>query len=384
MNGFQYRSPGTIIFRSGSAGDPETFKILAHTGRTLIVTDSNLQELGIVGKVRTALEGAGADVVVYDKVEAEPSAATVRDVAESARSQSVDRVVGLGGGSPMDVAKIAALLIPCPQPMDSMYEMGQIEGTRLPLTLIPTTAGTGSEGTAVAVVTGDNGEKRSVISPQCICDAAILDAELTLGVPPLVTAATGVDAMVHAVEACTSALRKNPVSDQLALKAMGLLHGNIRRVMAQGQDVEARGNMLAGAMMAGLAFANATVGSVHALAYGVGTKFHLSHGESNSLVFAPVMRFNLPEAVSHYAEIARAILPKYTGAGDMEAAQGLIEEIAQLVPEVGLKDRLSDCGVGEGDLDAITDATLKQTRILSYNIRPMNRDDILGIFRSVL
>ena len=383
MNNFQFNIPGTIIFRPGSSGDPETYKSLVQAGRTLLITDSTLQRLGIVDKVRTALENAGADVLIYDEVEPEPDANTVRNVAEIAKGENVKQVIGLGGGSPMDIAKIAALMIPNPQPVESMYGVGKAKGKRLPLILIPTTAGTGSEGTHVAVVTGDDGEKSPVVGPQFICDSVILDAELTLILPPDITAATGIDAMVHSVEAYTSGTGKNPVSDQLAIKAFRLLYENIRTAVNQGQNVEARGNMLIGSMMAGLAFANATVGAIHALAYPLGTQFHLSHGESNSVVFAPVMRFNLPEAVSLYGDLSREILPECMEVSSMEAAERLIEEMDRLVPEIGLKDRLSDYGIDEKSLITLADGALKQERILSYNIRTMDREDILNVYKSV-
>ena len=384
MNGFQFRTPGTIIVQTGSAENPETFKGLIQTGRILLVTDSNLQKLGIVKKVKEALEDAGADVLVYDKVEPDPKAATVQDVTENAREEGVDHIVGLGGGSPMDVAKLAALLIPFPQPIESMYGVGQAKGVRLPLTLIPTTAGTGSEGTPVAVVTTSKSEKSPILGHQFICDTVILDAELTLGLPPLITAATGVDAIVHAIEAYTSGFRKNPVSDQLALIAFKLLYGNIRKAVEQRQNVEVRENMLVGSMIAGLAFANATVGAVHALAYPLGTQFHLSHGESNSLALVPIMRFNLPKAVSLYADLSRTVIPESMGISDMDAAERLIEKMAQLVPEIGLRNKLSDYGISERNLDELVDRTLKQERIMSYNISEMNRDDILSVFRSFL
>jgi len=383
MDNFQFNTPVTVIFRSGSSRDPETYKNLIQAGRTLLVTDPTLQRFGVVDKVRIAMENAGADVLVYNEVEPEPNAATVRNVAEIAKGENVKQVVGLGGGSSMDIAKLAALMIPCPQPVELMYGVGKAKGKRLPLILIPTTAGTGSEGTHVAVVTGDDGEKSPIVGPQFICDLVILDAELTLTLPSGVTAATGIDAMVHSIEAYTSGFRKNPVSDQLAIKAFKLLFGNIRTAVMQEENIEARGNMLVGSMMAGLAFANATVGAIHALAYPLGTQFHLSHGESNSVVFAPVMQFNLPEAASLYANLSREILPECLDVDNMDAAERLIEEMDRLIPEIGLKDRLSDYGIEKKSLNTLADGALKQERILSYNIRTMDRKDILNVYKSV-
>jgi alcohol dehydrogenase class IV len=384
MKNFQFRTPGNIICRTGSSADPGTFQNLSLTGKTLLVTDKNLSELGISEKVKQAILEAGIEMYTFDEVEPEPKVETVRKLVDHATMEKVSSVIGLGGGSPMDVAKMAALLISHPQPIPSMYGVGNAVGTRLPLILIPTTAGTGSEGTPVAVVTGDDGEKSPVVGPQFICDHVILDAELTLGLPPQVTAATGIDAMVHAIEAFTSSVRKNPLSDHLAVQALQLLYGNIRKVINRGDDLEARENMLIGSMMAGLAFANSTVGAVHALAYPLGTQFKLSHGESNAAVLTAVMRYNLKKASSLYAEIWNSLVSVPIEVSDLDASMQFITELEQLIPGIGLKDRLSSYGILESDLSALTRGTLKQERLLSYNIEPMGEEDIYKIFKSVL
>jgi alcohol dehydrogenase class IV len=384
MQAFQFKTPGNIIFKAGSAGDPDTYRSLNINGNVLLVSDPILSKLGITEKVGQAIREAGSKVILFDQVEPEPKASSVRRLVEFASSENVNHVVGLGGGSPMDVAKIAALMIPSPQTVESMYGVGNARGKRLPLVLIPTTAGTGSEGTPVAVVTGDDGEKSPIVGPQFICDSVILDAVLTLGLPSGVTAATGADAMVHAIEAYTSAVRKNPVSDQLALQALQLLYGNISRVVERGEDLEAREKMLLGSMMAGLAFANASVGAVHALAYPLGTQFHLSHGESNAIVLVPVMRFNMNAAKPLYAEISRSVLTGSDTLDEDDAAALLINKLAELIPGIGLRDRLSQYGIKEKDLDSLTEGCLKQERLLSYNIRPMNQEDIFSTFQSVL
>ncbi len=384
MNNFQFNTPGKIILRPNCSSDSETYKGLNLTGRTLIVTDATLVKLGIADKVSAAMTKAGADVITFDQVEPEPKTTAVRKLIADIQKENIQLVVGLGGGSPMDVAKIASLLIPCPQPIESMYGVGNATGQRLPLILIPTTAGTGSEGTPVAVVTGDDGEKSPIVGPQFICDTVVLDPTLTLGLPSHITAATGVDAMVHAIEAYTSGVRKNPVSDQLALKALKLLYNNIKLVFEQGDKLEARSNMLVGSMMAGLAFANASVGAVHALAYPLGAHFHLSHGESNAAVLTPVMRFNLENAAPMYAELYRYITPKFSELHDKEAAEALIKSLEILIPELGLKNQLSQYNILAKDLDVLTDSAMKQARLLSYNIRTMNQNDIYQVFKSIL
>jgi alcohol dehydrogenase len=190
--------------------------------------------------------------------------------------------------------------------------------------------------------------------------------------------------MVHAVEAYTSSIRKNPASDQLALQAMRLLFGNTRTAVAHGGDVEARSAMLTGSMLAGLAFANSTVGAVHALAYAIGTQFHVSHGGSNAVVFVPTMRFNMPEAAPLYAEIARAVLPETQALDDQAAAAQLTDALDELIPAVGLEGRLRDFGIEEKNVSDLTDGAMRQERLIGYNFKPMDRSDVEAVFRSAL
>jgi alcohol dehydrogenase class IV len=384
MSSVQFRTPGTILSEAGSIRLLAEDFALRNAERVLVVTDTTLVGLGFVGRAEDALRGRGAEVLVFDEVEPEPSTATVRRAAEFGRDRGVDAVVGLGGGSPMDVAKLVALLVRSPQKMEDIYGVDLAKGERVPLVLIPTTAGTGSEVTRVAVVTADSGDKAPILAPQLYCDTVILDVDLTLGLPPKVTAATGVDAMVHAIEGYTSGVRKNPVADQMALNAMRLLFGSVRTAVERGDDVEARSNMLTGSMLAGYAFANATVGAVHALAYPLGTQFHVSHGGSNAAVLVPVMRFNMPEATPYYAEIARVVLPELAGRDDQEAADALTDALEALIPEVGLEARLGDFGIQESDISSMVDGALRQERLLSYNIKVPDANDIEAIYRAVL
>jgi alcohol dehydrogenase class IV len=384
MSGIEFCTPTAIVSAAGCSirvADDHALRMCKHI---LVVTDENLNKLGFVDRISSALASRGVLVTVFDKIEPDPSAATVRKATAMAREAGVDGVIGLGGGSPLDVSKLVALFIKSPQPIESTYGVDLAKGERLPLVLLPTTAGTGSEVTRVAVVTGDGDDKNPILAPQLICDSVYLDAELTLGLPAKVTAATGIDAMVHAIEAYTSAVRKNPVSDQMALQALSLLHSNIRTATHEGNQLEAREGMLMGSMLAGLAFANATVGGVHALAYPIGTQFHVSHGASNALVLVPVMRFNMPEAATHYANIARSLLPGMSGLDDIKAAVRLIDELGRLILEVNLETRLGEFGVSADHVEALTSGALRQERLLSYNFKALQANDIKDIFLSVL
>jgi alcohol dehydrogenase class IV len=282
----------------------------------------------------------------------------------------------------MDVAKLAALLARGNVALDDIYGVGVARGTRLPLILVPTTAGTGSEVTPISIVTTGEGSKKGVVSEILLPDIAVLDAQLTLGLPAHVSAATGIDAMVHAIEAYTSRRLKNPISDCLAREALRLLGANLERVCAHGNDVAAREAMLLGANLAGMAFANAPVAAVHALAYPVGARFHVPHGLSNSLVLPAVMRFNLTHAAPLYAELAPLLLP---GVGGTENARAgaLVGWLSDIAKRLGLPVRLADVGIGADDLPGLAQDAMLQTRLLVNNPREVSYDDALAIYREV-
>ena len=249
--------------------------------------------------------------------------------------------------------------------------MGKAKGPRLPLVLVPTTAGTGSEVTPVSIITVGDEEKRGVSSPILLPDIAVLDPELTLGLPPAITAATGIDAMVHAIEAYASkSANNNPLSKMLARQALRLLGANIETAVTNGRDLEARAAMLLGSMLAGQAFANSPVAAVHALAYPIGGTFHVPHGLSNALVLPHVLRFNAPEAAHLYAEIAADAFPHLAAQQGAQArCAAFIDELAALCARVGLQPRLRDVGIGGEHLAKMAADAMKQQRLLVNNPR---------------
>ncbi len=257
MQSFEFNTVARIINGAGSALELASQCRRLGVTRPLLVTDPGLMAIGLVQPVLAALEKAGCAPLVFDQVREDPPEATVLAAADLARSGNVDGVIAVGGGSSMDVAKVVAVLLAGEQTLADIYGVGKVSGGRLPLVLVPTTAGTGSEVTPVAVITTGETTKAGVSSPVLLPDVAVLDAALTLGLPPAVTAMTGVDAMVHAIEAYTSRHKKNPLSDNLALQALHLLSRNIRTAVREGGNQQARENMLLGACLAGQAFANA-------------------------------------------------------------------------------------------------------------------------------
>ena len=293
-------------------------------------------------------------------------------------------MIGFGGGSSLDVAKLSALLIGSGEDLDGAWGVGNATGPRLPLALVPTTAGTGSEVTPVSIITVGEEEKRGVSSPVILPDIAVLDPDLTLGLPPAITAATGVDAMVHAIEAYASkSPNNNPVSKMLAREALRLLGANIETAVFNGRDAGARGAMLLGSMLAGQAFANSPVAAVHALAYPIGGTFHVPHGLSNALVLPHVLRFNAPEAAHLYAEIACDAFPHLSGdQGTQALCAAFIEELAGLSRKLGMPTRLREVKIGEEHLQKMAADAMKQTRLLVNNPRAVAESDALAIYRA--
>jgi alcohol dehydrogenase class IV len=351
--------------------------------RAMIVTDAGFLRTGLVDTPRLSLEQHGMEVTVFSEVVADPPEAVVHAAVDLARKNGVDLVIGLGGGSSMDVAKLIAVMAGTRQPLAEMYGIGKVSGQRLPLVQVPTTAGTGSEVTNVAIVTTGATTKMGVVSPQLYADLAVLDATLTLGLPPVVTAATGIDAMVHAIEAFTSKHKKNPLSDLLAKQALQLLSGNLIKACENGRDLDARQAMLLGACLAGQAFSNAPVAAVHALAYPIGGIFHVAHGLSNSLVLPHVLRFNLPHAAFDYAELAGVVVPHASGSQEARA-QALIVAMEQMAAMTGIERSLRQVGITEADLDRLADDAMLQTRLLGNNPRELTRSDAHAIYRAAL
>lgn len=350
-------------------------------GPCLFVTDAELVRLEIANAYRDAL-GTTRELTVFDAVEADPSKETLLAAVDAGRSAGAASVVALGGGSPMDVAKLAAYLLGSGDDVDEIWGVGLAKGQRLPLALVPTTAGTGSEATPISVITCEGGVKLAVNSPPLIADWAVLDASLTLGLPAHVTAATGIDAIVHAVEAYTSARLKNPLSDALAREALRLLTSNLLTVIEQPKNLEARSEMLLGAHLAGLAFSNAPVAGVHALAYPLGGLHHLPHGLTNALMLRHVLGHNLEAAREHYAELAEIVDPDCVVQGSQARAAVFIERLAALAQRSGLALRLRDHGIAFDEAPTLAREAMRQTRLLVNNPCEITESDAQRLYEA--
>jgi alcohol dehydrogenase class IV len=363
---------------------PDQAQVLADKlppGPCLLVTDPDLIRLGLPDAYFSAI-GQDHGLIVFDSVEADPSKDTLLAATEAGRVGQATSVVGFGGGSPMDVAKLAAYLLGSGDKLDEIWGIGIAQGTRLPLALVPTTAGTGSEATPISVITCEGGVKLAVNSLPLIADWAVLDATLTLDLPQHVTAATGIDAIVHSIEAYTSARLKNPLSDALAREALRLLSGNLLIATREPANLEARAAMLLGAHLAGLAFSNAPVAGVHALAYPLGGLHHLPHGLTNALMLRHVLGHNLEAARDLYAELAEIIEPECAGQGSQARAALLIERLDELARKSGLALRLRDHGVGFDESAMLAKEAMRQTRLLVNNPCEISESDAQRLYEA--
>ncbi|MDP2696554.1 iron-containing alcohol dehydrogenase [Thalassospira sp.] len=360
--------------------------LCAETGkhRAMIISDPGLVKAGVIDAPLAALKQAGIDCLLWAQVQADPPETGILSAVADARTFGADMIIGLGGGSSMDTAKLVALLAGCPQNLADIYGIGLAHGPRLALIQVPTTAGTGSEVTPISIVTTPTHEKKGVVSSLLYPDIALLDASLTMGLPAPITAMTGIDAMVHAIEAYTTKHKKNVLSDGLAIRALQLMTRHIDDAVSANPGRNAREAMLQGSMMAGMAFANAPVAAIHALAYPLGGHFHVPHGLSNALVMVEVLKFNRDAAQTLYGELGRALLPDLAAVDDVTACDRFIAFIADLTTRMPFAHRLRDVGVTKDDLDRLATDAMKVERLLINNPRDMTFDDARAIYARIL
>jgi alcohol dehydrogenase class IV len=338
----------------------------------------------VASRLEAVLTGAGIAWIRFDSVEPDPRFEIAVQAAELAKKEQADLVIGLGGGSPLDIAKVCAILATNTKPVSELFGIDMVPEAGLMTLLIPTTAGTGSEVTPIAILSDEHEKlKKGIVSPRLFPAAAILDPDLTVGMPPGVTAATGLDALIHAVEAFTSK-NANSISDVLARQAMKLVFENIRKAYANGEDIEARANMLEGSLLAGMAFANAGVTAVHAFAYPIGAEFHIPHGVANSIMLPPVMEFNMLGNLEKFAAMAEIFGEPVAGLNQRERARRMVQALRELGEDLRIPRHLREFGVGEHHIPALAQGVMKVTRLLANNPRRITLADAEAIYREVL
>ena len=384
MHHFQFQTVANIMSGLGSIQELHNILKIRNYKKLLLVTDAGMIQHHLHRPILEILEQLSLDYVIYSEVQADPAEDIILDAVSYAKREQVDVVIGFGGGSSMDVAKVIAILADPKQQqsIQDLYGVNNAQAPRLPLILVPTTAGTGSEVTPISIVTTGETTKTGIVAPILYADIAILDANFTVGLPAHITAATGIDAMVHAIEAYTSKIKKNFYADMLAKQALKLLNKNLPLVLKDGSNSEARQNMLLGSMLAGQAFANAPVGAVHALAYPLGGHFHLSHGHTNALVLLEVLKFNAPHAKQLYAELMQYLDPYSKGSTD-GLCDLFIDHMQRHLDSSGLTLKLNQLHVPENMLEQLAEDAMLQTRLLQNNPREMTQSHALKIYQEI-
>jgi len=379
----EFHSPPKIITGEGSAGALGVEAASLGAKLAVLVTDRILREkTEAVAKAVASLEAAGLAVELFDGVEPDPMVGTAQKSAEFARGCRPDLVVGLGGGSALDIAKATAATLSNETPLGEMWGVGKVPRPSLPMILLPTTAGTGSEVTPNCILTDvkpDGGHvKKGIVSPHILARVAIVDPLLTLTAPPSITASAGMDALTHAVETYVSR-NAQPLTSPLALEAIGLIARFLRRAVANGSDLEARRHMANASMLAGLAFANGFLGAVHAIAMAMGGQFSVPHGVANALMLPYVMEYNEIAATEKFARIAAAMGERIEGLSEREAAHRATLAVHQLVKDVGLPHVLAEVKIPKKGIPGLAEESFGNQRLLKNNPRQATVEGLRGI-----
>jgi len=350
--------------------------------KVLVVTDPGLKSAGVLDAVTAVLDKARLNTTVFADVEPDPRVEVALAAAAAARACGPDVIVGLGGGSSLDISKITSVLLTNEGPIEKYFGMEQVPRPGVPLILIPTTAGTGSEMTSICVLSDTKNQvKKGIVSGHMFARTALLDPQLTLALPPRVTAMTGMDALVHGIESFVG-VRASVFTDTLNLQAIRLVAANLRLAYANGANLAARENMLHASCLAGMAFSNTQNGLDHALALAIGGKFHLPHGLLTAFILPWVMEFNLIAAPKKFIEIAKAFGERTERLSEIDAARLSVKAVKGLLDDVGISCRLGSYGVPREEFPALAKAAVGAVRLISNNPRSVTEPDVIGILEA--
>ena len=385
MSTYSLLSAGRTFGGAGSIAQIKDFAADLGATRALIISDQGVARAGLLAKPKALLEAAGVAVTVIDSTPPEPDVAQVEAILASASAQSYDLVVGIGGGSAMDVAKIVAVLLTSDVALrDLLRGKASIAKRGVPTLMVPTTAGTGSEATPNSIVLVPEDElKVGIVSAKLIPDGVILDPEMTVGLPQAITASTGMDALTHAIE-CYMSKKGSPFSELFALKAIALITRSIRRAYTQGSDLDARHDMLLGAYYGGMCIATSSTTAVHALAYPLGGKYRIPHGVSNAILLPYVMRFNGVGNEDKFRDVALAMGLPVAGKSAADATEAVIDALFALNHDLSIPADLKPWNITAADLETLVDGAAKVTRLLDNNPRAMSRADIAAIYQQLV
>jgi alcohol dehydrogenase len=377
-------SPTKIVLGTGAAKTVGAQAKAIGCRRALLVTDQGIISTGMVEAIKESLVSEKIDFVVFDKVELETPARVIEEGAKYARDNNCDLLIALGGGTTIDTTKGMSLMVTNKGSVLDYVGVDRVSVKGLPKVLIPTTAGSGSEATRAFGVTDEEEKmKKAVSTPYCLADVSILDPLLTLSLPPMLTAETGLDALAHAVEAYVSELA-TPFSDMFALEAIRLVGKSLLTAYAKGENIQARYDMLLAATLAGLAFGSGGLGAVHAFSFVLETEHGLGHARAVSVILPHIMQYNRIATLHKYGMMAMALGEPVDGLSDSQAAEMAIVAVGRLLDETTISSRLGDYGISQDHLPALVTGTMKQTRLFVPNPRNLTEEDVRNIFMRAL
>jgi alcohol dehydrogenase len=384
MMTFPFRLPGVNYYGKGAIANLKVEVAKSGVKQVLLISDYGVQKAGLVEKIQAMIEETGASVQLFLDVEAEPSFENIEAALAAFKACNGELVVGLGGGSSLDIAKAVSVMANNSGSMLDYVGIGLIPRAGVPGILIPTTAGTGSEVTQNAIFTDKKENlKKGVVSEYLLPAVAIVDSQLTLSMPPKVTAATGMDALTHAIESYTSN-KTTLQTDLYALEAIRLVGKHLRRAVANGNDEDAREGMALASVFAGISLANAGVGAVHALAYPLGGQLGVAHGVANALLLPYVMEFNIVGHMDKFITVAEALGEHTAGLSRREAAFLAYKAVKELSQDVGIPQTMSEIGVKEEQIESLAIAAANVARLMANNPRVMTLDDVRAVYRKAL
>ncbi len=382
MDAYQIMLPAKIVIGPGSLRCLGDEAAGLGVKRALIITDAGVHRSGLTGPVEESLAGRGVSVDVFPEAEPEPTLRWLDTAVQALGRQDYQLIVGVGGGSSIDIAKAVSVLLRHDGKGEDYIGSDKVPGPVIPVFAVPTTAGTGSEATKNAVFNDESkGYKSTIVSPFIFPHLALVDAELTYACPPRITAASGIDALVHAVESYVTN-RANSFSDALSLQAMQLISQSLETVVRDGSDREARHCMAEAALFAGIAFANSGLGAVHGVAQLLGARFHVPHGVANGLFLPYVMACNLAADLPRYATVARVLGVDTTGLSPAEAAEKGVARVKTLAENIGIPTRLRQVGVPQSAVDELAEANMAFERPMCFNPKKLSREDVRDIWRN--
>lgn len=384
MDNYQLTVPGFVYSGLNSINKLKEIIDREKVKKVIVFTDKGILENGLCQKAFEIIEEAGASYEIISDIRPEPGTKDVIKAVESINAANGELVVAIGGGSVMDMAKLCAAMKGADYSIYDLLEDNSLMQKGLPNVMIPTTCGTGSESTYNSIVAVEEKElKVGIVNINMLADYVILDSQMIEKLPKSIIAATGVDALAHAVE-CFTSKKANPFSDIFAMEAARLIFANLVNAYSNPSDMEAKGNMMRAAFLAGVAIASSGTTAVHALSYPLGGKYHIAHGISNAILLAPVMRHNMVACIDRLANMADIINPEGITSTKESKAKEVIRRIEEIVESTNIPTKLSEFNIGAEDLDFLVDSAADVKRLLDNNMKVLTKEDIRKIYLEIL